>query len=304
MSEEEAARTILHIDRSIDGYIRRCRAKIPGFVRSHFGFKQTWEIQRQTFWRDLLLSPVNSAWSIPYLTLKKAGEMLEKLGVSGIHAQVLRVPSGIRTGYQKKIEALICRNLLEWDFEKGRRNLPEGFTKELADSEEIKNLLGDASQLSREGLSRLSVRAVVDQYSSARALVSDLAGTLFTLGLGRLVFGNASLSLGAMAYRFAKWKAHDEAASDFFLGKVIGSAVFNVFPPSVDPWDVRLFLFLLTMTLALASMLCALLSDPIRKYVGLQERRLNALMDEMEKELLVFSHRKLKSRLKTGLSEA
>lgn len=286
MTEEKAAQTILRLDRSIDAYIRRCRERVPSFTAAHFGFRETWKLQKPSFWWDLMLSPVNSAWAIPYLTLKKTTEILDKVGVPWIHAQVLKIPSGIQTRYQKKVETLIQRDLLEWG--PNAKALPEGFTTELASIPELQ---------AKGGLSQLSVRAVVDQFSSARALVSDLSGTLFTLLLGRMVFGDSSLSLGAMAFKFAKWKAHDEAASDFFLGAGVGGAFYDIFPPDVNPWDVRLFLVILTVTLALGSMLCALLSDPLRKYAHLQERRLNVLLDEMEKELIVFSHRQLKSPL-------
>jgi len=289
MTEEKAAQSILQIDRSISAYIRRCRERIPLFVMEHFGFRETWLLQRPSFWWDLMLSPVNSAWAIPYLTLKKITEILDKVGVPWVHAQVLKIPSGIQTRYQKKVELLVCRELLEWETGRG---LPEGFSKELS-----------GLNVTKSGLSQFSVRSVVDQFSSARALVSDLSGTLLTFAIGRLVFGDSSLSIGAMATKFAKWKAHDEAASDFFLGAGVGGAFYSIFPPDVNPWDVRLFLALLTVTLALGSMICALLSDPLRKYAHLQERRLNILLDEMEKELLVYSHRNLKGGALSGLSE-
>ena len=45
-------------------------------------------------------------------------------------------------------------------------------------------------------------------------------------------------------------------------------------------------------------------SDPVRKLVGLHQRRLSALLDSLERELTVFSHRGLKRVLATSPTDA
>jgi hypothetical protein len=46
-------------------------------------------------------------------------------------------------------------------------------------------------------------------------------------------------------------------------------------------------------------MVCTILSDPLRKIAGLHRIRLNSLLTDLEKELLVYSQKELKKTLKS-----
>ena len=116
------------MDRGIENYVERCRKRIPSFVAENFSLEQAWNLQRPTLWRDLACSPVNAAWAPPHLAVHKAAESAEKVGSS--HAGLAkRLPTGIKTGYQRQIEQRICRDLLEWDREASPAFLPQGFLR-------------------------------------------------------------------------------------------------------------------------------------------------------------------------------
>ena len=291
--ELDVARAISLVDRGIEAYIERCRKRIPSFVANHFSLEQTWSLQRPTLWRDLACAPVNAAWALPHLAVHKTAEAAEKVGASRT-GWAKRLPKGLKTGYQRQIEERICRDLLEWDRDASPMALPQGFLKELDSTPSVRKRIEALDH-------RVPARTLTDllnRFSSGRAIVSDLSGTLLTLAMSWLILGSASLSLNNIAHGFATKSAHDRAASRFFLGKKAGSAFYNIFPPAASDSAIWTTFIVLGACLAVGAMACTILSDPIQKAFGFHHRRLEALLDDMERELIVLSHKRIRQELR------
>jgi hypothetical protein len=290
----ELGHAVSHVDRSIETYIERCREKIPSFVGDNFSLRQTWSLQRPTLWFDLACAPINSAWALPHLAIQKAAETAERVGYPRPAQWAKRIPPGIKTGYQRQIERRICGDLLEWDREQSPAALPHGFLKEL---ETVPSLRKRIETLEFERSDRAPARTLTDllrQFSSGRAIVSDLFGALLTLAMSWAIIGSTSLSLTSIAHGFARKSAHDRAASRFFLGKKVGSAFYNVFPPAVHESTIWTIIVVLGAALAAGGMACTILSDPIRKFLGFHRHRLEVLVDDVERELIVLAHRRIR----------
>jgi len=283
--DEAKAQHVAHVDRSIETYVERCRARVPAFIEANFSLRQTWELQRPTLWADLAYAPLNSAWALPYVAIHKAAEMAERVGYPKPARWVKRLPFGIKTGYQREIERRICVDLLEWDRE-ASPTLPQGFLKELDAVPALRRRI-ETAQPGR-------IPDLLQQFSSGRAMVSDLIGAGLTLAMSWVLLGNASLSLNNIAHGMAKKSAHDRAASRFFLGKKAGSAFYNVFPPAVQESTTWTFVVCLMVGLTVGATACTILSEPIRKRFGFHRNRLNALHDDIERELIVLSHKRLR----------
>lgn len=295
-AEHELSQAASHIDRGIETYIERCRSRIPSFVNANFSLEQTWRLQRPTLWLDLACAPINTAWALPHLAIHKAADTAERVGYPRLARWADRVPPGIKTGYQKQIERRICNDLLEWEREESRAPLPQGFLKEL---EALPSLRKEIETPKSERVDLAPARTLVDllrQFSSGRAIVSDLFGTLLTLVTSWVIMGSMSLSLTNIAHGVARKSAHDRAASRFFLGKKAGSAFYNVFPPAVHESTTWTILVVLAASLTVGAMACTILSDPIRKSLGFHQHRLKVLLDEVERELIVLSHKRIRPR--------
>lgn len=289
---------VSHVDRGIETYIERCRKRVPSFIDANFSLEQTWRLQRPTLWFDLACAPVNAAWALPHLAIHKVAETAEKVGYPQLSRWEERLPSGIKTGYQREIERRICRDVLEWDREGSRAALPQGFLKELESVPSLRQWM-ETRQLARsDRVTGRTPAELLRQFSSGRAIVSDLFGTLLTLATSWAILGSTSLSLTNLANGVARKSAHDRAASRFFLGKKAGSAFYNVFPPAVSESATWTILLLLGAALAVGAMACTILSDPLRKALGFHHHRLNVLLDDMERELIVLSHKRSRQELR------
>jgi hypothetical protein len=293
MTDRDVSAAILHADRSIEAYVARCRQRVPEFVTRHFSLEQTWQVQRRSLWVDLLVGAVNSAWSIPYLTIKKICAGLDAVGVSAAAQALLFIPPGIKTGYQRAIENLIAREVLEWDLASDTIGLPQGLSADLERHGALRAALR-GGLVGREPGTVRSIRAVLDGFASGRALVSDVSASLLTIAYGWYAFGTMSLGLRDVAGRLAQRNAHDRSASQFIFGKRVGSVFYDVFKPAASPSETLTILVVLGAAITAGAMACTLGSDPIRKAFGLHERRLGVLIDGLERELVVFSQKRLR----------
>lgn len=281
-----------HIDSAVAAYADACRARIPAFIASHFSLRQTWELQRPTLGQDLVLGPINALWSIPYLTTSRVCKGLDILGVRAAARLLTLIPSGVKTGYQRRVEGVIARNLLDWGHDEPGQGLPRGLVQLLETHPEL-----GGSEALRRAIARDTLQGVFDQFLSARALVSDVTGALLTLGLGWFLFDRPSLGLMGISEQLARRNARNRAASRFFLGDRAGSVFYRVFRPQANWFETVAILALLAFVIGAVSTSCSVLFEPVRKRFGLHERRLHSLVDSIERELLVVAHRQIKPAL-------
>ena len=255
---------------------------------------RAWAIQKPTVWRDLLLAPLNSVWSVPYWTIRKVCLGLDSLGVPGASTVLTSLKSGVTSGYQKASDAFLARDLFEWDLDRPTALLPDSL---LCDLERHRSLSHVRSRLQARAIQ--PVRKVIDDFSSARALVADLAGAGVTVLVGWWAFGSTSMGLVDLANRFARQDAKNRAASHFALGRPAGKVFFSIFRPHASTFEVAAILFVLALVIASGSMACTLASESVLKMLGLQQRRLARLVDKVERELVVLLGQQLRTALRS-----
>lgn len=291
MKDKKLALVASVFEDCVNQYIHERRNRITDFVKNHFSFQQTIEIQKKYFFADFLYNPINAVWSIPYLSCKKIVEILDKLGWDRPQILFTRIPSGIKTGYQKEIENLIAYQIL--DYKESAKSAEIAFFETLKEQEIFSELI-DSGSLSELFLQK-EFQKVLTDYSASRMIISDLAGSLMTLFWGGMFFGDKTLSIFGLGDHLARKMARQKAASNFFLGKGVGSSFYKIFPPEPSLWQIGLSTLFVVSLLTIFSLGINLLSDPLRKKIGLQEKKLHALLDDLEINLLIQFKRRLKN---------
>ena len=277
---------LLALEDCIERYIAERRSRIRPFVDRQFSLEHTFALQKRSLLSDLLCYPINTMWAIPYMVFKKTGESLGKLGWTTAHSLLSLVPSGMKRRYQKEIETSVRNEILEW---------PAGWRSEadnrhallqiLKSEERVAPLLASAEFVSRLDQAVTDINRLIESYGANRTLASDLAGSVLTLATGWLMFGDHSLGIDGIGERLASKRAKDKAASSFFLGSGLGSMFYSVFPPKPSLWEIVLATAAVGLLLTLSGMIFGVFADPILKRLGLHQRQLHALLDDIEDRL-------------------
>lgn len=84
------------------------------------------------------------------------------------------------------------------------------------------------------------------------------------------------------------------------LGRRAGSVFYTVFRPEASALETAAILSALVAVVAVGAMACTLASDPIRRALGLHQRRLAALVDRVERELILLSQKRIKPDLEAS----
>jgi len=284
MSKNNFSHLLVASEECVDRYVTTLRAQVGPFADRHFSLQETLQIQQKSILADLVLYPLNALWSIPFLTFKKSLEAFEKVGWTKANFILEWLPSGIRTRYQKEIESMILNEFIQ----------PSLLLTEIRNNPALKSALGSEAILNLEYQIESLIEQEVKNYSSSQAVVSDLFGSLLTLFVGRFFFHNGGLGILDLGDQIARKMAHDNAASNFFFGKKLGSAFYNVFPAEPTRGQVFLATFAVGFFLTVFSILAGTLSDPLRKKLGLHHNKLNGMVNHIEEKLYLIFRKELK----------
>ena len=277
---------LLALEECIERYIAERRSRIRPFVDRQFSLEHTFALQKQSLCSDLLCYPINTMWAIPYMVLRKTGESLGKLGWTTAHSLLSHVPSGMKRRYQIEIETSVRNEILEWPIGwRSKADNRHALLQILESEERVAPLLASAEFAGRLDQAVTDINRLIESYGANRTVASDLAGSFLTLSAGWVMFGDHSLGIDGIGERLASKRAKDNAASSFFLGSGLGSMFYSVFPPKPSLGEVMLATAAVGLLLTLCGIIFGVFADPVLKRLGLHQRQLDALLDDIEDRL-------------------
>lgn len=293
MNTEEFGLALGKIDTTIETFIATKKAKIDSFVQNHFSLQETWQLQKTSMAFDIILYPLNTLWSIPYLTIKKSVEVADKLGWASANKSLNHLPSGFKTRYQKQTELLIAKNLIS-------SNAAHELIEQLKDSSALSKSLNPEQIADLQQKISTLIKNEIDNHTSSQVLVTDLVASAVTLLAGKWIFGDSSLSITDMGSKMARKFANEKASDNFFLGKNVGSVFYNAFPVAPTKTQILFATLSIGLLLTIFSIAAAVLSDPLRKKWGLHHKKLNFLLNTLEEKIFLL----VKSELKRSAASA
>jgi hypothetical protein len=289
------------LDRAIRKYIDSRRKKIPEFVKTHFSISGAVKINKKALGKDLIKAPVNLAWALPYTAIQVTSVVLKKIGLKKIDKLIEKVPIGFKTSVQEEINRLIYTELLELPYKKDNgKDVNDALLAEILDQPEIKCLFQVEldlilTQSQQEGFKK-SLEKRLKEYSLSRTAISELAGNIIALATGVGMMGKMTpggISFGTV---LAATIAQQSAISSFFLGPTLGGLYYGMFPASASMGLAMASTSAVLATLAILSAFSGIITDPIQARLGIHEKRLNRLLDSLEKTLMEKGDSDLKIR--------
>lgn len=290
IQKEEVDRAELAVDKAIRKYIQSRKEKVPGFVKKHFSFPGVLELNKKAIGSDLYKAPVNMIWLLPYTGLKASSSLLRRVGLQRIPSSIENLPVGFTTDVQKEVTWLIFTELLEISYLQGKRKSgKDALLEEILDQPEISSIFATAlSKIyskSRNPEFRHALEINLLEYSKSRTAAADLAGSLISLSVGAAMFNKMTPGAFTAGGALAAAIAQQAAISNFVLGPTLGSLYYGIFPASTSVALLTASTGTILAALAILSSFSGVITDPIQSKLGIHGRRLNRLIDSLEKEL-------------------
>ena len=278
------------VSKAIQEYIDSRKDKIPGFVKKHFSFPGALALNRKAIGSDLYKAPLNVIWLPPYTVLKASSALLKKVGFQRISSRIENMPMGFTTDVQKEVTWLIFTELLEIPYVQGKRKSnKDTLLQIILDQPKISSFLATAlSRIyskSRDPEFRFALEKNLLEYSKSRTAAADLAGSLISLSAGATMFHKMTPGALSAGGALAAAIAQQTAISNFVFGPTLGSLYYGVFPASTSVALVTVSTGTILAALAIMSSFSGIITDPIQYRLGIHGRRLDRLIDSIEKEL-------------------
>ena len=242
----------------VHAYADACRARVPGFVARHFGWRGSLHLHRVALGPDLIRAPGNVLLVGPTLFLRVAAALGRKLGWRRAAGWLAARSLFVETDVARRMADLVLRDLLQVD------QSPEVLPEAAVDR----------------------IRGLIAEYLSARHAVAEFTAGLVVIAAGLLVlqaFTPSALTLGPL---LARDLAQREAIESFWLGASAGAVWYGWFPVE-SGWARTVATTAAVMgSFALIATFTGLVTDPILRALGVHRRRLLHLVDTLERAVL------------------
>jgi len=263
-------------------YFAECKARIPGFVQSHFYYPGCWQTNKSAFGLDLIRAPINLFWAPIYTLIRLLIYLLNRFDWCRAAEWLGRLPAGFTTQVQKDLAEKLHQDLL-------RLNCTQSSLESHIAAATANIYVEQNSRITAELSERIEmlVREALREYRMTRTATSDITNTLTSTLIGAFAFYKFTPGGIGVGLLTAAYLAKKLAAQHFWLGEGLGSLFYSLFPPepslAVTAWSL---LGVLTVFSVFASF-SGLFTDPIQALLKIHHRRLNTMIDHIELDFLL-----------------
>lgn len=268
---------------AIERYFEDCRARIPTFIDRHFRYPGAIDTNRMALGWDMLRAPINLLWAPVYALACLVKILVRKRPrLRWLHCLANCVPAGFTTQVQQHISNLILKELLN----NGRTDLLlEDYLVEALKNVYARNTREPVDHQRFTRLIEPLVTEALSQYRVTRTASADITNSISCAVLGAFAFQKFTPGGIGLGVVLASMLAKAMAARDFILGETIGGWYYGLFPPEPSFAMTASVMIAVMALLAAFAALSGVISDPIQAVVCLHRRRLNKLLDHLERDL-------------------
>ncbi|MEP1217430.1 MAG: DUF6635 family protein [Marinobacter sp.] len=267
----------------IERYFDDCRARVPAFIDRHFHYSGAIETNRKALGWDMLRAPINLLWA-PVYALTYLLKILapRRSGLMWLHRLADRVPAGFTTRVQQHISHLILVDLLN----NGQEDpLLEDYLIEALETVYDRHTNEPVDHQRFSSLIEPLVADALSQYRVTRTASADITNSISCTVLGAFAFQKFTPGGIGLGVVLASMLAKTLAARDFILGETIGGWYYSVFPPEPSLATTASVMVAVMAALAAFAALSGVIFDPVQAAVGLHRRRLNKLLDHLQRDV-------------------
>jgi len=286
LTREDATRIVAEGARR---YFESRRAGVDDFVERHFSFSGSIRMHRKAVGWDMLKAPANIALAVPQIAAKLAAAGAKAVGADRVSDYLGSRKLVFETEVGNEIEWLIITDLLELPFQQGERvSKRDALADTILAAPELQERLHQSLEvIGRKGddaVFRERLEESLETYAGTRAAAAEIATSLMTVGAGAVALHQVTPGVMSLGPALAAALAQNVAVASFPLGAGAGGLWYGLFPAAVSPVLVGGVTGGLLAITSVAAAFAGIIADPVQKGLGLHQRRLNKLIDALEKQ--------------------
>ena len=278
------------IQSGMQSYIKQCHERVNDFVRTHYGFKGAFAINKKAIGLDMLKTPLNIIWTAPYFLLSNSGKLSQRLSNNKFGQRLSSLPAGFTTDVEKQVQWLIYDELLQLPYQQADRQSQHNALFDcILQQPQLITLFSDSfsqiAKLAEDTEAKLQFEQQLAQYVDSRKAAAELSSVLIAAASGYVA--NRGVSLGALSLgsTLAGSVSTHAAISSFTLGNTLGAFYYSVFPVSTAASTVILSTGAVAMLLGMVASYTGMITDPIQKSLGWHNKKLHRLIDNLGEQL-------------------
>ena len=276
--EQDLAGTIVRD--SARRYIASRRERVDTFVGRHFTLAGSLALHRHAFSWDLLRAPLNLFLTVPALAARLASRGARRAGHERSAAWLGGRHFMFETDLAREIEWLVLTELLEIPcVQRGRASLRDALAETVLTDPRVVERLVVPPEFHRR------LAAAIASYKGSRVATAEIATGVIATGLGALVVKQITPGLVTLGAAIATAIAQQTAIAAFPLGAGLGALWYGWFPVTAGPVLLAGTTCGVVIGGAVLAAFSGIVTDPIKRRLGLHRRRLLRLLDELERAL-------------------
>ncbi|HKX09067.1 MAG TPA: DUF6635 family protein [Stellaceae bacterium] len=277
------------VTEAMRGYFRDRHVRIAPFVERHFSVAGSAALHRKAIGWDLLRAPANLVLAVPYAGSRLTAAALQAAGARRAADRVRSLNLLLQTAVGQEIRWLVMTELLELPWRHGNRVSSRDALAEVIVSEPrvealARQALAAVAPRGDDPQFRLRLESALATYTETRAAAAEVATTIAMLGTGALGVHQVTPGVMTLGPALAAAIAQQTAISSFPLGSTLGTLWYGAFPVAASPALVAGLTGGLMLGAAALSAFAGIVTDPVQRRLGLHQRRLERLLDALERQ--------------------
>ena len=269
-------------------YFAERRSRIKPFIDAHFSLTGTLALHRSAVGWDIARAPLNLSLAAPQLAMQIGAKAAGRLGASKAEA-LLKRSILLETSVSREIEWLVHTELLELPITQKKRlsrhdALSESILGEPAVAEAVEDALREIGRHGDDPEFRERLRHAMTEYGITRNAAAEITTGLLNLGAGALTLNKLTPGAVSLGPALAGLITQQAAVSAFPFGGWLGGVWYGLFPVAPGLGLVMTTTGGLMLASATFAAFAGVISDPIQRATGLHRRRLEKMVDALERQ--------------------
>ena len=285
-AEQQLARAVVRD--AARRYVASRLDRVDAFIDCHFTLAGSLALHRHALGWDLVRAPLNLFLTVPALAAKLASRAARRAGRHRLATWLAGRRVLCETALAREIEWRVATELLEIPcLQRDRASSRDALAEAVLADSRVAGLLVTPPTAPSPGEREFRGRlvAAIESYTGSRAATAEIPTGVVASGIGALAVKQATPGLVTLGSALAAAIAQQNAVAAFPLGAGLGGLWYGWFPVTPTAGLLAATTGGVVIGGAVLAAFSGIVTDPLKRRLGLHRRRLLRLLGQLERAL-------------------